>query len=122
MKVWIDGGCRNNGAADAEGYASVKLGDVVYRIDLPGAKTNNQAELGAFLAALQLLWERRPLPPIELHGDSQYVAGLIFGTWKAKENKGLVSACREGLRRMREITTVTWVQEKRDAVVEKLGH
>lgn len=133
VTVHVDGGCRNNGSPDAEGYCSVRIQskDVnIYRIDLPGAKTNNEAEYGALLSALDLLntlkdYAERLDIHVYIHTDSALIMGQVFGTWKvkAKNLRNLHAAAVHGIESLKSAgIRIQEVKVSRSKLVELLGH
>jgi ribonuclease HI len=133
IDVYIDGGCRNNGTPDASGYCSVRIEgrkNTLYSIDLANATTNNQAEYGALLCALDLL---APLlfytgpAQIKVHffTDSALLVNQVWGSWKIKNEhlRKLHSAVMNGLEAYSDAKVeITGGQAARDVIVEKLGH
>lgn len=132
---WIDGGCRNNGTPDASGYASVRIRgrrkeDLLLTMDLSHAHTNNEAELGALLCALDLVSELKELArkrPVELEirSDSRNLIGWVSGDFKLKTKRllPLRDAAVMGISEFRQAgakLTLTWVP--REEIVAKVGH
>jgi ribonuclease HI len=128
--VWLDGGCRNNGSQLARGYCSVRIvgrRDTLLTIDLPGATTNNQAELGALVCALDLLSPMMDFPgsEIELRFDSRNLEGWVFGQFKCKTEAlvPLRNAARAGVKILQDAgLKITPVRVDRTEIVAKLGH
>jgi ribonuclease HI len=86
-----------------------------FEIDL-GKTTNNTTELAAIYGALQMMkltdmkgWK------IVIYGDSQYAGNLIFGNWKAKENKDLVRKIRSLADDMKRDYDIRWEYVKAHA-------
>ena len=95
--VYCDGGCLQNGAQGAQGYASFSLASrtgqkqVVRLNDLPGVTTNNQAEYVALISALVDLRgriERAGKSPhsyiVVVLTDSQLLVGQLTQGWQVK--------------------------------------
>jgi ribonuclease HI len=135
ITVWIDGGCRNNGTPQAEGYGSVRIQgreDNVFRYEFENAKTNNQAEYGALLAALDLLnvlLEERYAHhsiTIVINTDSALLRNQVTGAWKTKsrELQGLRDAAQHGIRRLEHAPNidVRLHQVARATIEHYLGH
>ncbi len=135
IDVYIDGGCRNNGTPDAEGYGSARiigLDDTTYRFAFDNAKTNNQAEYGALLATLDLLkvlLEDRFAHlyiRIVIMTDSALLVNQVHGHWKtkARELQGLRDAVRSGFRQFENASNVEIRLEKiaRATIEHFLGH
>ena len=108
--VYCDGGCLQNGAQEAQGYASFSLESrtgqkqVVRLNDLPGVTTNNQAEYVALISALVDLRgriERAGKSPhsysVVVHTDSQLLVGQLTQGWQVKAANPSTSL-RTGLR------------------------
>jgi ribonuclease HI len=135
ITVWIDGGCRNNGTPQAEGYGSVLIQgreDNMHRLSFDNAKTNNQAEYGALLAALDLL--NVLLEPrfahhdisIVVNTDSALLHNQVTGAWKTKsrELQGLRDAARHGIQLFENAPNIEFRIEKvaRGTIEHHLGH
>ena len=132
--VFADGGCSNNGTPDAKGYASVFImgrKETMTRIDLPNAKTNNQAELGALWSALDLLKVVLLHPTIKssiyIHMDSNFAINTVFGDWKIKNKypvlQSLRDDCKAILKQYADAgISVVSVKAHRERIVEVLGH
>lgn len=137
IHVYMDGGCRNNGTEKAEGYCSVRIigrKDTLYSVDLANAKTNNQAEYGAWICALDLIsgdlieWKKRHTEErveVIFHSDSELMLSQVVGFFKTRKAslKKLNEAVCDGLRRLKD-AGVEWhvKQEPREVLVAKLGH
>jgi ribonuclease HI len=130
VNVWIDGGCRRNGAEDAQCYASVRIigrKDTLYRIDLANAHTNNQAEYGALLSALDLLAEAKRFPGllITIYSDSRLMVDQVLGRARTKNMvlANLRAAACEGLISFAKAEVkIAIVPVSRDEMVKRLGH
>ena len=93
--IVVDGGCKNNGRKDPVGYGSFKVfvGSQEVRqmkFDLPDCQTNNQAELGAWIMALEYIASDPKRLGLEwtIKGDSALVINALSGKSKIK-NAGL---------------------------------
>ena len=101
ITVFADGGCSNNGTPDAKGYASVYIlgrKEHTYRIELPKATTNNQAELGALWSALDLLGtliHTKGDFRVTLNMDSNFALNTVFGDWNIKNKYPILQALRD---------------------------
>jgi ribonuclease HI len=103
---------------------------MLYSIDLAEAKTNNQAEYGALLCALDLVDILRITAqsrPVELtfHTDSALLVGQVWGQFKVKNQRlaELRQAALAGLDLLRKAgVQVKYVRVPREVIVEKLGH
>jgi ribonuclease HI len=130
VNVWIDGGCRRNGAADAEGYASVRIvgrKDTLYRVDLANAHTNNQAEYGALLCALDLLAAAKQHAGlhITIYTDSVLMVSQVAEEFKCKNAtlRDLRQAVQQGIADFAVAgVTMSLCNVPRDEVLAKLGH
>ena len=134
LTVFADGGCSNNGTPDAKGYASVLIigaRRTLERIDLPNAQTNNQAELGALWAALDLLGTLLLFPQfvwtVELNMDSNFALNTVFNDWKIKAKYPVLRALRDDCQALLAKLIdadihINPVKAKRDLVVQQLGH
>jgi len=145
----LDGGSRNNGSPDSEGYGSYQLSVIssrskaervgkqeAKRLQFPGppARTgptgtsNNEAEYRSLIAALEDLISRihhanRPVGEftLEIRGDSVLVLNQVQGTWQTK---------KEHLRPLRNraqaiialFKEVEFVWQPREESVDVLGY
>lgn len=85
---------------DADGIAFT----LSRRLDL-GKVTNNTTELAAIYYALQIITRGDQNDNCIIYGDSQYAGNLVFGNWKAKQNKELVAKVKA---LAKTVTNVTW--------------
>ena len=135
ITVWVDGGCRNNGTPDASGYCSVRIRgtkpeDTLFSIDLPGATTNNLAEYGALICALDILRTLQGFPRdggylVTIHTDSALVINQVAGTWKVKDPKfhALISEIHSRIDWLIISEILVRIEKApRDDIVAKLGH
>jgi len=81
------------------------------KLDL-GKTTNNTTELAAIYGALEMIklsnWEKQNASYI-IYGDSQYAGNLVFGKWRAKDNKELVAKTKALLKEVRNLgINVEW--------------
>jgi ribonuclease HI len=123
LVVYVDGGCAANGRPGAQAYCSVRLGDAEpLRITLPEASTNNQAEYGALLCALELLAAQGQRGPVTIYTDSRLLVEQMAGRWRI--NDGRLRQLQEQVTALlREVVfevRLLWVS--RVVIVEKLGH
>ena len=132
--LYSDGGCLQNGARKAHGYASYLLESrtgkrqIVRLSDLPGVTTNNQAEYVALISALVDLRgriERAGKSPhdysVAVHTDSQLLVGQLTQGWqvKAVNLRSLVDEAR-GL--VQTFGRCDLVKVPREEIVRVLGH
>lgn len=132
ITVWIDGGCKRNGMPNPEAYASVRIvghKDQIHPIKLDHAKTNNEAEFGALLSALDLLsiLTDRPGHTVEIRTDSQDLVGWVMLNWKIRAEHPTLIMLRDAavdgmLRLMTAGTNLDLVQVNRSEIVQMLGH
>lgn len=131
VDVYVDGGCKDNGAADAQGYCSVRIigrRDTLYTISLSRAHTNNQAEYGAVLCALDLLapaLDTKKRLSIRIHTDSALVYDQVAGSAqvKAEPLRPLKNAVVAGVAALVAAGhSVEFVKVPRAVSVAKLGH
>lgn len=96
MRLYVDGGCRNNGYVGAIGAAACvsqeKWGkSKTWEERLPNspAPTNQRAELTAIILALEVGWGRytsldsNPYMEVTIYTDSKYALGCMT-EWKSK--------------------------------------
>lgn len=92
-----------------KGWAiNVDDGGVALRRENPfvlGKVTNNTTELAAIFYALQIIHLNHKDDNCTIYGDSQYAGNLVFGNWKAKQNKELVAKVKALAKR---VPNVTW--------------
>jgi ribonuclease HI len=132
--VYCDGGCLQNGAQEAQGYASFSLESrtgqkqVVRLNDLPGVTTNNQAEYVALISALVDLRgriERAGKSPhsysVVVHTDSQLLVGQLTQGWQVKA-ANLRSLVDEAAMLIQAFGRCDLVKVPRDEMVRVLGH
>jgi ribonuclease HI len=133
-RVCCDGGCLNNGAQEAQGYASYSLetctgqGQVVRLRDLPGVTTNNEAEYVAFISALVDLRgriERAGKSPgsysVAVHTDSQLLVGQLTQGWQVKA-ANLRPLVDDATGLMQAFGRCELVKVPRGEIVRVLGH
>jgi ribonuclease HI len=132
--IVFDGGSRNNGSRDAEGYGSYQISvpstrqSCIVRLTFSTGTTNNEAEYKALIAALKDLKgrieqaRRRPQNyTVEVRGDSQLVIEQVSGAWKCK--KANLLPLRDAVRNFADLfKEVEFVWQPREKSVEVLGH
>jgi ribonuclease HI len=131
--ITFDGGSRNNGSPDAEGYGSYEISTAtgrteIIRLTFPAGTTNNEAEYKSLIASLEDLVGRIQRAnravggfTLELRGDSALVLNQVQGTWKTK---------KEHLRPLRDraqalialFKSLEFVWQPREESVQVLGH
>jgi ribonuclease HI len=95
-QIIFDGGSKNNGSPDAEGYGSYQLSVTgkreINRLQFPAGTTNNEAEYKSLIAALEDLLRRIQRAnraagdfTLEIRGDSALVINQVQGTWRTKQ-------------------------------------
>lgn len=131
--VWVDGGCRRNGQADAETYFSGLIRgrkDTRFCIDPATYNTNNQAEYGALIYALDLFLAAAPLTSsgrhhIEIRTDCQLILTHLDSIKSRKEYR-LKALCEEVeiyIDLLRGVgVDVDIIKVPRDEIVAHLGH
>ena len=96
-------------AINVDNNAVVKFSLYLYNLeDYPldlGKITNNTTELGAIYYALQMIKLNHKYDNCTIYGDSQYAGNLVFGSWKAKQNKELVAKVKA---LAKTVPNVTW--------------
>jgi ribonuclease HI len=137
-QIIFDGGSKNNGSPNSEGYGSYQLSSrskaeragkqVIKRLDFPAGTTNNEAEYKSLVAALEDLIGRIQRTnravgeyTLEIRGDSALVLNQVQGTWQTK---------KEHLRPLRDsaqaiialFKEVEFVWQPREESVQVLGH
>ena len=133
-RICCDGGCSHNGTQQAQGYASYLLEtragktQIVRLPNLPGVKTNNQAEYVALISALVDLRSRieragkNPLNyNLEVHTDSQLMVGHLTLGWKVKATN-LRALVNEATVLVKAFGRCDLVKVPRDEIVRVLGH
>jgi len=136
ITIWIDGGCRGNGTANAETYFSGLIRgrkDTRFCIDPAPFNTNNQAEYGALLHALEILFNALPMPggkfdhlhTVEMRTDCQLILTHL-ASLKSRKDYRLRQLCEEvetyiGLLNDANVS-VSIVKAPRDEIVAHLGH
>ena len=121
VRVYVDGGCRNNGTPQAEAYGSYKIGTKLRRIKYPQsvARTNNEAEYQTMISALTTLKIER-IRGARVFMDSSLVVNQVAGNWKGKDRK-LLQLRDEAQKLMDDVgATLEWVE--REIVERELGH
>jgi ribonuclease HI len=86
---------------DADGWSDAE--DTI-PLDL-GKVTNNTTELAGIYYALQIIRLNHKYDNCTIYGDSQYAGNLVFGNWKAKQNKELVAKVKA---LAKTVPNVTW--------------
>lgn len=96
IRVWVDGGCLGQGTPSAKCYGSVLIeGERRTRwpLEFENATTNNEAEYGAVLSALDMLKTlflfKGPFV-VELNLDSALVYNQVWPRWVSKTGFGLI--------------------------------
>jgi ribonuclease HI len=122
---WVDGGCRNQGAANRitwEGYGSFcdDEGRITH-FELPQAATNNEAE---YMALIELL---KTLPKVPRDGDaptvytdSRLLVGHLTKNWKCRAQNLLILVEYSKMLLFYTKTHLKWVS--RTEMVKRLGH
>ena len=75
-----------------------------FPLDL-GKVTNNTTELAGLYYALLIIKINHKGDSCTIYGDSQYAGNLVFGNWKAKQNKELVAKVKA---LAKTVPNVTW--------------
>lgn len=132
--VYADGGCHNNGAANAHGYGSIKfyavqndqvISTIVRRFDYPQHKTNNGAEFQIIIDALEILQAKaegeRIAYTVQVFSDSALVINGINGSFTIKADH-LLPLLYDIHNRMQQFEHITFEHVKRDLMVRELGH
>jgi ribonuclease HI len=130
--IIFDGGSKNNGSPDAEGYGSYQLAAAgkqdIKRLRFARGTTNNQAEYRSLIAALEDLLGRIQRAnraagefTLEIRGDSALVINQVQGTWKTKQQhlRPLRDRAQAIIALFKE---VEFVWQPREETVEVLGH
>jgi ribonuclease HI len=131
-QIIFDGGSKNNGSPNSQGYGSYQLSVAgkqdTKRLRFPTGTTNNEAEYKSLIAALEDLIGRiqKANCPVgefslEIRGDSALVLNQVQGTWKTRQ---------EHLRPLRDraqaiialFKQVEFVWQPREESVQVLGH
>lgn len=93
---------------DQEWAINVDDGGVALRREIPldlGKVTNNTTELAAIYYVLLIIKLNHKDDNCIIYGDSQYAGNLVFGNWKAKQNKELVAKVKA---LAKTVPNVTW--------------
>ena len=93
---------------DQEWAINVDDGGVALRREIPldlGKVTNNTTELAAIYYVLLIIKLNHKYDNCIIYGDSQYAGNLVFGNWKAKQNKKLVAKVKA---LAKTVPNVTW--------------
>jgi ribonuclease HI len=93
---------------DQEWAINVDDGGVALRREIPldlGKVTNNTTELAAIYYVLLIIKLNHKYDNCIIYGDSQYAGNLVFGNWKAKQNKELVAKVKA---LAKTVPNVTW--------------
>lgn len=85
-------------------HADGRVLENTFPLDL-GKVTNNTTELAAIYYALQMIRLGAKYDKCIIYGDSQYAGNLVFGNWKAKQNKELVAKVKA---LAKTVPNVTW--------------
>lgn len=129
--VMFDGGSRGNPGFGYGSYLLVRSVDGkgdLKRVEFGEGKTNNEAEYGALIAALEDLIGRIEAAnrdprdfSLRIMGDSILVVNQMAGRWKIRNSRmqGLSDKARQLLRRFR-----AWeiIYQPREESVRHLGH
>jgi len=107
VKIWFDGTCLGNGTKRARAGAHVYDGRTLRSWPVPGAQTNQRAELCALLKALELCEGGETIC-----GDSVYALKLANGQWRAKVSQDLVGPIRTLMSQKR--VRLEWVPSERN--------
>ena len=130
--IIFDGGSRNNGSPNSEGYGSYQLSVTgkqdTKRLQFPAGTTSNEAEYKSLITALEDLIGRiqranRPVGEftLEIRGDSALVINQVQGTWQTK--KGHLRPLRDRAQAIIALfKEVEFVWHPREESVEVLGH
>jgi ribonuclease HI len=131
-RIIFDGGSKNNGSHDAEGYGSYQLSVAgkreIKRLQFPAGTTNNEAEYQSLIAALEDLLGRIQHAnraagdfTLEIRGDSALVINQVQGTWKTRQKhlRPLRDRAQAIIALFKE---VEFVWQPREETVEVLGH
>jgi ribonuclease HI len=102
----------------------------MFSIDLPNAKTNNEAEYGAVICALDILKTLFDFPRdggynVTIHTDSQLVVYHVSGDYKKCKPKFIPSrdVIRNTITAYANNGLTVWLKwVERDIIVEKVGH
>lgn len=103
MNLWIDGGCRNNGHANARAATAVvqelKSGrSLIYRRAFDDHPTSQRAELAAAIQALELAVEKQKVIGghvfmyVTVHTDSKYLYHFEMDWYKKWQENGWLNA------------------------------
>jgi len=87
---------------------NVDADGIVLKHEIPldlGKVTNNTTELAAIYYALLIIRLNHKNDNCTIYGDSQYAGNLVFGNWKAKQNKELVAKVKA---LAKTVPNVTW--------------
>ena len=104
--IYTDGSCLANGTTNASSGAGVYFGEDDPRnasFPVPGAQTNNRAELWAIIKALDMTTS-----PVEIRSDSRLSIKCAQRTWQAKANLDLFEQLWEKMKNRDVI--FTWVR------------
>ena len=127
--VIFDGGSRGNPGQGYGSYAIIIGGKrVIRRLNLGGDMTNNEAEYGTLLSALDDVQSQIELADrlpeeftVEIRGDSALVINQLSGAWQARDAR--MQAVRDGVRRqIARFKANRLVQQPRSETVKVLGH
>jgi ribonuclease HI len=130
--IIFDGGSKNNGSPNAEGYGSYQLSAAgkqeIRRLQFARGTTNNQAEYQSLIAALEDLLGRVQRAnraaaefTLEIRGDSALVINQVQGTWQTKQQhlRPLRDRAQAIIALFKE---VKFAWQPREESVKALGH
>lgn len=123
--MFVDGSCLNNHEMDlskrkSHGAIYGEGGKPAIIFPLPDAKTNNEAEYGAVIYALEYLMKEGKTPTLELLSDSQLVVNQINFRWEVKKTELMVlmSKVRDLIANYRRKSgkgvTLSWVRRNKN--------
>ena len=127
--VIFDGGSRGNPGQGYGSYAIIAGGKpAIRRLNLGGDMTNNEAEYGTLLCALDDVQSRIELADrlpeeftVEIRGDSALVINQLSGEWHARDAR--MQTLRDGVRKqIARFKANRLVQQPRSETVKVLGH
>ena len=129
--IMFDGGSRGNPGFGYGSYLLVRSSDRkqdIKRIEFGDGKTNNEAEYGALLAALQDLIERITSTDrdpgsysVRIAGDSALVVNQVNGRWKTRNDR-MAALCAQARQLLRRFRAWHLIHQPRDESVRTLGH
>ena len=129
--IMFDGGSRGNPGFGYGSYLLVRSSDRkqdIKRLEFGDGKTNNEAEYGALLAALQDLIDRITASghdpdsfSVRIAGDSALVVNQLNGRWKTRDDR-MAALCEQARQLLRRFRTWELVHQPRAESVRTLGH